>query len=80
MATWKTWPPIAFTGLMIAQRVKHANRVEVLDETGLPIRHTPELIHELFDEELERWCAKPRRTTTRRPLPRFAKLGPSVKR
>jgi malate synthase len=40
--------------LMIAQRVKHANRVEVLDETGLPIRHTPELIHELFDEELER--------------------------
>lgn len=40
--------------LMIAQRVKHANCVEVLDETGLPIRHTPELIHELFDEELER--------------------------
>jgi len=40
--------------LMIAQRVKYSNRVEVLDETGLPMRHTPELIHELFNEELER--------------------------
>jgi malate synthase len=40
--------------LMIAQRVKHSNSVEVLDDSGLPIRHTPELIHELFDEELER--------------------------
>jgi malate synthase len=40
--------------LMIAQRVKHSNTVEVLDDSGLPIRHTPELIHELFDEELER--------------------------
>jgi malate synthase len=40
--------------LMIAQRVKHSNTVEVVDDSGLPIRHTPELIHELFDEELER--------------------------
>jgi malate synthase len=40
--------------LMIAQRVKHSNSVEVVDDSGLPIRHTPELIHELFDEELER--------------------------
>src|SRR6266481_1823928 len=40
--------------LMIAQRIKHANTVEVLGETGLPIRHTPELIHELFEEELGR--------------------------
>jgi malate synthase len=40
--------------LMIAQRVKHSNSVEVLDDSGLPIRHTPELIHELFDEELDR--------------------------
>src|SRR6267154_2025658 len=40
--------------LMIAQRIKHSDKVEVLGETGLPIRHTPELIHELFDEELER--------------------------
>jgi malate synthase len=40
--------------LMIAQRVKHSNTIEVLDDSALPIRHTPELIHELFDEELER--------------------------
>jgi malate synthase len=40
--------------LMIAQRVKHSNTIEVLDDSGLPIRHTPEIIHELFDEELER--------------------------
>ncbi len=40
--------------LMIAQRVKHSNTVEILDDAGLPIRHTPELIHELFDEELDR--------------------------
>src|SRR6266850_1575159 len=40
--------------LMIAQRVRHSNSVEILDDAGLPIRHTPELIHELFDEQLER--------------------------
>jgi len=28
--------------------------VEVQGEAGLPIRHTPELIRELFDEELDR--------------------------
>jgi malate synthase len=38
--------------LMIAQRVRHSNSVEILDDAGLPIRHTPELIHELFDEQL----------------------------
>jgi malate synthase len=40
--------------LMIAQRMKHSDRVEIIGEAGLPIRHTPELIHELFDEELGR--------------------------
>jgi malate synthase len=40
--------------LMIAQRVKHADKVEVLDENGQAISHTQELIHELFDQELER--------------------------
>jgi len=40
--------------LMIAQRVKHSEKVEIVDETGAAVRHTPELIHELFDEELER--------------------------
>jgi malate synthase len=40
--------------LMIAQRMKHSDKVEVLGEAGLPIRHTSELIHGLFDEELDR--------------------------
>jgi malate synthase len=40
--------------LMIAQRMKHSDKVEILGEAGLPIRHTPELIRELFDEELDR--------------------------
>jgi malate synthase len=40
--------------LMIAQRMKHSDKVEVLDESGAPIRHTQELIRELFDEELAR--------------------------
>jgi malate synthase len=40
--------------LMIAQRMKHADAVEVLDENGQAVRHTPELIHELFDQELGR--------------------------
>jgi malate synthase len=40
--------------LMIAQRMKHANTVDVFDENGQAIRHTPELIHELFDQELDR--------------------------
>jgi malate synthase len=40
--------------LMIAQRMKHANAVDVLDENGQTVRHTPELIRELFDKELKR--------------------------
>src|SRR5713101_4057363 len=40
--------------LMIAQRMKHADAVDVLDEDGRAVRHTPELIHQLFDQELER--------------------------
>jgi malate synthase len=40
--------------LMIAQRVKHADAAEILDENGQAIRHTPELITGLFDRELER--------------------------
>ena len=40
--------------LMIAQRMRHADVVDVLDENGQPIRHTPELISEFFDQELER--------------------------
>jgi len=40
--------------LMIAQRLKHSGTVELLDEHGAPVHHTPELITRLFDEELER--------------------------
>jgi malate synthase len=40
--------------LMIAQRVKHADKVEVLDENGQSVLHTQELVHQLFDQELER--------------------------
>jgi malate synthase len=40
--------------LMIAQRMKHADTIHVLDENGQAVRHTPELIHELFDQELGR--------------------------
>jgi malate synthase len=40
--------------LMISQRMKHSDKVEILGEAGLAITHTPELIHELFDEELGR--------------------------
>jgi len=40
--------------LMIAQRMMHSNAVEIVDETGKTVRHTPEFIAQLFDEELER--------------------------
>jgi malate synthase len=40
--------------LMIAQRMRHRDQVEVVDDNGKPIEHTPELITQLFDEELER--------------------------
>ena len=45
--------------LMIAQRLKHSSSVEILDESGAPVRHTPELISRLFDEELERLLGEP---------------------
>src|SRR5689334_21298849 len=38
--------------LMISQRMRHSDKVEILGEAGLPIRHTPELIRDLFEEEL----------------------------
>jgi malate synthase len=40
--------------LMIAQRMKHSDTVNIVDESGAAVLHTPELILELFDEELER--------------------------
>jgi malate synthase len=40
--------------LMIAQRMMHSEAVEILDEAGKAVRHTPEFITRLLDEELER--------------------------
>jgi len=45
--------------LMIAQRLNHSSSVEILDESGAAVRHTPELISKLFDEELERLLGEP---------------------
>jgi malate synthase len=40
--------------LMIAQRLRHRDSIEVLDENGQDVKHTPEVVTRLFDEELER--------------------------
>jgi malate synthase len=40
--------------LMIAQRVLHRDLVAIHDENGNAVKHTPEFITRLFDEELER--------------------------
>jgi malate synthase len=40
--------------LMIAQRMKHRDKLRIVDENGTPVLHTPELISQLFDEELQR--------------------------
>src|SRR5213080_3331944 len=36
--------------LMIAQRMRHRDTVEILDENGQPVKHTPELVSKIFDE------------------------------
>lgn len=40
--------------LMIAQRILHRDAVTITDESGRAVRHTPEFVSALFDEELER--------------------------
>lgn len=40
--------------LMITQRVKHRETVEITDANGIEVAHTPELITQLFDEELSK--------------------------
>jgi malate synthase len=47
--------------LMIAQRMRHTSDVAIADEAGNPVAHTPEFIHQLFDEELEKLLANPAR-------------------
>jgi malate synthase len=45
--------------LMIAQRMMHSNAVEIVDETGKIVRHTPEFITRLFDEEIDGLLSQP---------------------
>jgi malate synthase len=40
--------------LMIAQRMKHSSVVEIQDDTGRRVEHTPALVKNLFDEELQK--------------------------
>jgi malate synthase len=40
--------------LMIAQRMMHSEAVEILDDAGKAVWHTPEFVARMFDEELER--------------------------
>jgi malate synthase len=44
--------------LMIAQRIQHSDSIEILGDNGRPVRHTQELIHDLFDQELDRLLAE----------------------
>jgi len=39
---------------MIGQRMLHRDAVKVVDSGGNAVRHTPELVSKLFDEELRR--------------------------
>lgn len=45
--------------LMIAQRVLHRDLVAIQDEDGKQVKHTPEFVTRLFDEELERLLREP---------------------
>jgi malate synthase len=40
--------------LMVAQRMRHRGAIDILDENGQPVKHTPELVSRIFDEELDR--------------------------
>jgi hypothetical protein len=39
---------------MIVQRVKHRDQGSITDDEGKPVKHTPELVTRLFDEELKK--------------------------
>jgi malate synthase len=45
--------------LMIAQRMMHSEAVEIVDETGKIVRHMPEFITRLFDEEVDGLLSQP---------------------
>jgi malate synthase len=44
--------------LMLAQRMRHAEAVEIAGDDGRPVRHSRELVVRLFDEELVRLMAE----------------------
>ncbi len=48
--------------LMIAQRMRHRDSVAVSDDSGKIVKHSPELISQLFDEEMEKLLAAPNGT------------------
>jgi malate synthase len=47
--------------LMLAQRMRHSDCKPIVDSAGRPVRHTPEMIAQLFDEEVEKIIANPSR-------------------
>ncbi len=47
--------------LMIVQRMRYSEAMDILDESGNPVGHTPALISQLFDEEVEKIVANPAR-------------------
>ncbi|MGE5204734.1 MAG: hypothetical protein ACM3PW_03900 [Chlamydiota bacterium] len=47
--------------LMIAQRMRYSEAMDIVDEEGRPVAHTPQLISTLFDEEVEKIVANPAR-------------------
>src|SRR5260370_4390798 len=57
--------------LMIAQRVLHPDLVRVDDHHGKTVKHTPEFITQLFDEELERLLRELPAETSRQETERF---------
>lgn len=44
--------------LMIAQRMRHRDFVRIEDEQGCAVKHTPEFVTRMFDEELDRLLAE----------------------
>src|SRR5438067_10862749 len=53
--------------LMICQRMRHGDKSPVIDESGKPVAHTPELVARLFDEEVEKIIANPARADVGTP-------------
>jgi malate synthase len=57
--------------LMLAQRVLHRDLVRVDDQEGRAVKHTPQFITKLFDEELERLVRELPAETPREEVERF---------